>query len=93
MCPSQILIFLFVKLNMLSCKGNMKLFLFQSCELHVAGFQFLVLDNAFIVHRGFKTVTDFHETKEMEQNQNRLLFRKFKQELKVKYPNSSRRCY
>lgn len=71
----------------------MKSFLFQSCELHTAGFQFLVLDNAFIVHRGFKTVKDFHETKELEQNQNRLLFRKFKQELKVNYPNSSRRCY
>ncbi|KAL8590085.1 hypothetical protein ACOMHN_034316 [Nucella lapillus] len=62
------------------------------CEMHVAGFTFAVLDNAFLIHKGFKTHTGFHPTKEEEQNRNRLLFRKFKEELKTKYPEYSRRC-
>ncbi|KAK3092694.1 hypothetical protein FSP39_005933 [Pinctada imbricata] len=65
----------------------------QACELHVAGYKFAVLNNAFLLHKGFKQPHKFHETKEEEQNRNRLLFRKFKEELKTKYPNSQQRCY
>lgn len=65
----------------------------QVCELHVAGFRFLVLDSAFVIHEGFKTVDSFHSTKDAEQEKNRILFRQFKAELKIKYPESSRRCY
>ncbi|CAB3378815.1 Hypothetical predicted protein [Cloeon dipterum] len=65
----------------------------QVCELHVAGFKFSVLDNAFLVHDGFKTAATFHNTKETEQELNRILFRQFKSELKDRYPESSRRCY
>ncbi|XP_065336010.1 beta-1,4-glucuronyltransferase 1-like [Cloeon dipterum] len=65
----------------------------QVCELHVAGFKFSVLDNAFLVHDGFKTAATFHNTKETEQELNRVLFRQFKSELKDRYPESSRRCY
>lgn len=64
----------------------------QVCEMHVAGYEFAVLDNAFVVHKGFKSPTGFHASKDDEQNRNRLLFRKFKEELKMKYPESSRRC-
>ncbi|XP_070180229.1 beta-1,4-glucuronyltransferase 1-like [Littorina saxatilis] len=64
----------------------------QVCEMHVAGYNFAVLNNAFLLHKGFKSQTSFHPTKEEEQNRNRLLFRKFKEELKTKYPDSSRRC-
>ena len=60
--------------------------------MHVAGYDFAVLNNAFLVHKGFKTQTGFHATKDDEQNRNRLLFRKLKEELKTKYPDSSRRC-
>lgn len=67
--------------------------LLQVCEMHVAGYEFSVLDNAFLLHKGFKTQDGFHETKDEEQNRNRLLFRKFKEELKTKYPESSRRCW
>ncbi|GAB1610885.1 beta-1,4-glucuronyltransferase 1-like [Argonauta hians] len=63
------------------------------CELHIAGYTFSVLSNAFIVHRGLKTSSNFHSTKVKELNQNRLLFRKFKEELKTKYPYSMKRCY
>ena len=63
------------------------------CELHVAGYKFSVLDNAFLVHKGFKSPDGFHAGKEQEQEQNRLLFRQFKEELKTKYPESQRRCY
>ncbi|KAK0043371.1 beta-1 4-glucuronyltransferase 1-like isoform X1, partial [Biomphalaria pfeifferi] len=62
------------------------------CEMHVAGFDFYVLDNAFLVHRGFKVKDEFHSRKDAENSRNLLLFRKFKEELKVKYPNVSRRC-
>jgi N-acetyllactosaminide beta-1,3-N-acetylglucosaminyltransferase len=59
----------------------------------VAGYKFAVLNNAFLVHKGFKVKDNFHLTKDMEQEQNRLLFRHFKEELKTKYPQSHRRCY
>ncbi|XP_045113961.1 beta-1,4-glucuronyltransferase 1-like isoform X2 [Portunus trituberculatus] len=62
----------------------------QVCELHVAGFRFLVLDSAFVIHEGFKTVDSFHTTKDAEQEKNNILFRHFKAELKIKYPESSR---
>ncbi|KAK2170649.1 hypothetical protein LSH36_1g03000 [Paralvinella palmiformis] len=65
----------------------------QVCETHIAGFRFAVLDNAFLVHLGFKTQEGYHQGKEMEQELNRQLFRKFKEELKIKYPESARRCY
>jgi len=40
----------------------------------------------------FKTTGGFHSSKDAEQDANRLLFRKFKEELKVKYP-TPRRCH
>jgi N-acetyllactosaminide beta-1,3-N-acetylglucosaminyltransferase len=52
-----------------------------------------VLDEAFLIHLGYKTQEGFHHNKDLEQEQNRLLFRKFKEELKTKYPESPRRCY
>ena len=66
---------------------------FQVCELHVAGYKFSVLNNAFLIHRGLKTAMSFHQTKDLDQERNRLLFRQFKIELREKYPESSRRCY
>ncbi|XP_072345418.1 beta-1,4-glucuronyltransferase 1 [Scyliorhinus torazame] len=64
----------------------------QACELHVAGYSFAVLDNAFLIHKGFKLATEFHPQKDEENRRNRILFRQFKQELKSKYPDSPRRC-
>ncbi|XP_001516223.1 beta-1,4-glucuronyltransferase 1 isoform X1 [Ornithorhynchus anatinus] len=64
----------------------------QACEMHVAGFEFEVLNEAFLVHKGFKVAGDFHPQKEAENQQNKILFRQFKQELKAKYPGSPRRC-
>ncbi|XP_076313919.1 beta-1,4-glucuronyltransferase 1-like [Tachypleus tridentatus] len=65
----------------------------QVCELHIAGYQFSVLNNVFVVHAGFKTQVSFHKDKNPDLERNRVLFRHFKTELKNKYPNSSRRCY
>ncbi|XP_066575005.1 beta-1,4-glucuronyltransferase 1 [Amia ocellicauda] len=64
----------------------------QACELHVAGFQFSVLDSAFLVHQGFKVSGEFHARKDEENRRNRILFRRFKEGLKAKYPSSPRRC-
>ncbi|XP_071079633.1 beta-1,4-glucuronyltransferase 1-like [Haliotis cracherodii] len=64
----------------------------QVCELHVSGYQFAVLNNAFLAHRGFKRRGDFHATKNQELTKNKILFTKFKDELKVKYPNSTGTC-
>ncbi|XP_042295417.1 beta-1,4-glucuronyltransferase 1 [Sceloporus undulatus] len=64
----------------------------QACELHVAGFRFSVLSNAFLVHKGFKVASEFHAQKDAENQRNKVLFRQFKQELKVRYPASPRRC-
>ncbi|RWS05376.1 beta-1:4-glucuronyltransferase 1-like protein [Dinothrombium tinctorium] len=65
----------------------------QVCELHIAGYKFSVLNNAFLIHNGLKTADSFHSEKDFELEKNRLLFRQFKSELKEKYPQSSRRCY
>ncbi|XP_058016193.1 beta-1,4-glucuronyltransferase 1 [Ahaetulla prasina] len=64
----------------------------QACELHIAGYRFAVLSNAFLVHKGFKVAGEFHAQKDAENQRNKLLFRQFKQELKSKYPESPRRC-
>ncbi|XP_064484233.1 beta-1,4-glucuronyltransferase 1-like [Ornithodoros turicata] len=65
----------------------------QVCEMHVAGYKFSVLNNAFVVHQGLKTASTFHKDKDADQERNRVLFRQFKLELREKYPDSSRRCY
>ncbi|XP_060711323.1 beta-1,4-glucuronyltransferase 1 [Hemiscyllium ocellatum] len=64
----------------------------QACELHVAGYTFAVLDNAFLIHKGFKLASEFHPQKDEENRRNRILFRQFKQDLKLKYPDSPRWC-
>lgn len=64
----------------------------QACELHVAGFHFAVLDGAFVVHRGFKESGGFHGGREAELHRNRQLFRRFRAELRQRYPRSPRRC-
>ncbi|KAI1229714.1 hypothetical protein IHE44_0010898 [Lamprotornis superbus] len=63
-----------------------------ACELHVAGFRFTVLDGAFVTHRGFKEPGGFHGGREAELGQNRRLFRRFREELRERYPGSIRRC-
>ncbi|XP_033736299.1 beta-1,4-glucuronyltransferase 1-like [Pecten maximus] len=65
----------------------------QVCEMHIAGYRFDVLNSAFLVHKGFKFAGQFHKGKEEELEKNRILFRNFKEELKSKYPESTRRCY
>lgn len=64
----------------------------QACELHVAGFRFAVLDGAFVVHGGFKEADGFHGGRAAEQHRNRLLFRRFRSDLRLRYPRSPRRC-
>lgn len=64
----------------------------QACELHVAGFDFEVLNEGFLVHKGFKEALKFHPQKEAENQHNKILYRQFKQELKAKYPESPRHC-
>lgn len=64
----------------------------QVCETHYSGKDFFVLDNAFLVHRGFKEKEAFHQSKDAENARNRIIFRTFKRELKQKYPQSDRHC-
>lgn len=64
----------------------------QVCELNMARYRFAVLNNAFLVHDGFKQTNTFHATKDAELEHNRMLFRQFKLQLKERYPKSNRRC-
>ncbi|NXI69374.1 B4GA1 glucuronyltransferase, partial [Anseranas semipalmata] len=64
----------------------------QVCELHMAGFRFVVLDGAFVVHHGFKEAGGFHRAREAELSHNRQLYRRFRAELRQRYPRSPRRC-
>lgn len=64
----------------------------QVCETHIAGFNFVVLNNAFLIHHGFKEKESFHSAKDEENARNRDIFRTLKKELKIKYPRSTRHC-
>ncbi|XP_006820430.1 beta-1,4-glucuronyltransferase 1-like [Saccoglossus kowalevskii] len=64
----------------------------QVCEVHIAGYNFSVMDTGFVVHKGFKTSAGMQK-RFKENDQNLLLFRLFKEELKTKYEESMRRCY
>ena len=64
----------------------------QSCELHMAGFEFHVLLGAFVVHPGFKRAGAFHAGKAGEMDANRQHFRAFKDELQRRYL-AERSCY
>ena len=63
----------------------------QVCHMHMAGFDFVVLRGSFLVHQTQKRVGEFHGSKAEEQDRNRLIFRKLKEELKREFP-SERRC-
>ena len=52
----------------------------------------MVLNNAFLIHHGFKVKESFHSAKDEENARNRDIFRTFKKELKIKYPQSTRHC-
>lgn len=58
----------------------------------MAGYKFAVLNNAFLLHKGFKTPGGFHPDKDAELEHNRNLFRQFKLQLKDHYSKSGRRC-
>ena len=34
--------------------------------MYVKGFKFYVLDNAFVMHKGFKWKKDFHKSRDLE---------------------------
>jgi len=65
----------------------------QLCELHVAGYKFAVLNEAFLIHRGYITPQSFQPRRNRDLEASRAHFRQFKNELKTKYPHSTRRCY
>ena len=79
---------------------------FQVCEMHVAGYNFVVLDTGFIVHKGFKEKGEFYAKKDEENRRNRQLFFQLQSEsdLRLKghkkrikdfmtYTNKHKLCY
>ena len=64
----------------------------QLCHLHMAGFNFFVLYNSFLLHVGFKEKTNFHKNKDIENEKNKMIYRKVKSEMLAKYPGSRRHC-
>lgn len=65
----------------------------QLCELHVAGYKFAVLNDAFLVHRGYSVAPKSLDERNKYVDTSQAHFRQFKIELKDKYPQSTRRCY
>ncbi|XP_069955533.1 beta-1,4-glucuronyltransferase 1 isoform X2 [Cherax quadricarinatus] len=53
----------------------------QVYELHCRGYQFRVLDKAFLTHRGFQTTTSYTPTRFAQIEINRLRYQMFKREL------------
>ncbi|XP_061173936.1 beta-1,4-glucuronyltransferase 1-like [Saccostrea echinata] len=64
----------------------------QICEMYVAGYKFFVLNNAFLVHKGQKQKNTFYLEKVKDHRENKALFQDFKEELKSRYPDSTRTC-
>ncbi|CAG0896507.1 unnamed protein product, partial [Darwinula stevensoni] len=65
----------------------------QICEMHVAGYQFRVLDNAFVLHRGLKEDTAIASKEKREDlKRNVINFIAFREELMARYPGSPRSC-
>ncbi|CAG0903565.1 unnamed protein product [Darwinula stevensoni] len=63
------------------------------CELHVAGYRFAVLDNAYILHDGFKEDIYFSYPHAREGlKANAIVSRKFRAELQLKYNTTWRSC-
>lgn len=54
---------------------------FQLLKMSLDDWEFLVLDNAFLVHHGFKKHTDFSPTKRRELDRNRRLLQQYELEL------------
>lgn len=64
----------------------------QICEMHVAGYKFVVLDNAFLTHQGWKFAGKFYANKDADNAQNWILFNyHFKDDLQQKY-KTNRTC-
>ncbi|CAK8679655.1 unnamed protein product [Clavelina lepadiformis] len=64
----------------------------QICEMHVAGYDFVVLDNAFLTHHGWKMSGKFYAKKDLDNAQNWILFNyHFKDTLQKKY-GTNRTC-
>ncbi|KAK7090867.1 beta-1,4-glucuronyltransferase 1-like [Littorina saxatilis] len=64
----------------------------QVCEMHVAGYQLVVLNDAFLVHDGFKNSSQHHATWQQELQKNDIKYRQFQRDLKTKYPGVKRYC-
>ncbi|ESO03937.1 hypothetical protein HELRODRAFT_172968 [Helobdella robusta] len=64
----------------------------HACELHVSGYRFIVLNNAFLVHDTFKLQTSFHSDKRDDELINRVKYQKFKEDLLQKYSTSLKYC-
>jgi len=60
--------------------------------MNIVGYQFAVLDAAFLIHKGFKSDDGFHSHKNIQQNINRHMYRAFKRMLKLRYPSSEYHC-
>ena len=65
----------------------------QACEMYVAGYEFVVLNNAFLAHDGFKDgSSDHHPSWEEEMKKNQVLYEEFQSDLKDIYPGTPRNC-
>lgn len=64
----------------------------QLCEMHMSGSSFHVFHNGYLLHMGFKEKNTFHSKKDEENERNKIIYRKLKSEMLIKYPRSGRHC-
>ncbi|XP_057315719.1 beta-1,4-glucuronyltransferase 1-like [Hydractinia symbiolongicarpus] len=64
----------------------------QLCEMHMSGSSFHVFHNGYLLHMGFKEKNTFHSRKDEENERNKIIYRKLKSEMLIKYPRSGRYC-
>ena len=70
------------------------LYVFQACEVYLAGFQFVVLNNAFVLHDGFKRrgSNGNYPGRKNEYRRNSGLNKQFLKHMAVKYRGSNKTC-
>lgn len=64
----------------------------HTCEVFLSGYRFIVLNQAFLIHDGFKSEQKFHYNKKNDEIKNRLNYNLFLRSLNQKYPQSPMKC-
>ncbi|CAF1627918.1 unnamed protein product, partial [Didymodactylos carnosus] len=62
------------------------------CETYLAGYDYAVLNNVFLYRKGFFDKNEVQSTELIDDETSKLLYEQFKEDIRFRYPNASRKC-